>query len=109
MTNINDFKVQDLEPALHYERMDFSDFGEEELTQPYDRKNKAYGNSVVQTCQRLLIIGAVTRIIDKCNLLVSLATNPDIDDLGESIDDTLRYLAAFCITLIERQPKTPQQ
>ena len=124
MTNIDDFKAQDHELAptneskdfLHfveeltqpYERKSFSHIAEE-LTQLYERKNKAYGNSFGQTYQRLGIISAVTRISDKYNRLVSLATNPGIDDLGESIDDTLRDLASYCImTLMERQTNTPQ-
>lgn len=92
MTNIDNFKQVAHELALLYER-----------------KNRAYGNSFGQTYQRLGIISAVTRISDKYNRLVSLATNPGIDDLGESIDDTLRDLASYCImTLMERQPNTPQ-
>lgn len=89
MTNIDSFKQVAHELALLYER-----------------KNNAYGNSFGQTYQRLGIISAVTRISDKYNRLVSLATNPGIDDLGESIDDTLRDLASYCImTLMERHTK----
>lgn len=74
----------------------------EELCNLYAHKNKAYGNSFSETYKKLGIISAVTRINDKCNRLCNLATNPNIDDLGESIDDTLRDLASYCImTLIE--------
>ena len=35
-------------------------------------------------------------------LIRTLATNPDIDNLGESIEDTLKDMASYCImTLIE--------
>lgn len=74
----------------------------EELWNLYAQKNKAYGNSFSDTYKKLGIISAVTRISDKHNRLCNLATNPNIDDLGESIDDTLRDLASYCImTLIE--------
>lgn len=68
----------------------------------YETKNAAYGNSFGDTYKKLGIVSAVTRISDKYNRLCNLATNPDIDNLGESIDDTLRDMAAYCImTLIE--------
>lgn len=74
-----------------------------ELTELYRAKNAAYGNSFGETYQKLGIISAVTRISDKYNRLCNLATNPNIDNLGESIDDTLRDLAAYCImTIMER-------
>lgn len=72
----------------------------------YEAKNKAYGNSFGTTYQKLGIISAVTRISDKYNRLCNLATNPDIDNLGESIEDTLKDLASYCImTLIELKNK----
>lgn len=74
----------------------------DELGNLYEAKNRAYGNSFGETFQKLGIISAVTRISDKFNRLCNLATNPDIDNLGESLDDTLRDLASYCImTLIE--------
>ena len=85
MTNIDNFKQIAHELALLYER-----------------KNNAYGNSFGDTFQRLGLISAVTRISDKYNRLCNLATHTDIDNLGESIDDTLQDLASYCImTLIE--------
>lgn len=75
-----------------------------ELGDLYAKKNKAYGNSFGDTYKKLGIISAVTRISDKYNRLCNLATNPDIDNLGESIDDTLRDMASYCImTIIELQ------
>lgn len=35
-----------------------------------------------------------------CNRLCRLITNPQIDDLGESIEDTLKDMAAYCIMTI---------
>ena len=78
----------------------------EEITSLYEVKDQCYGNSFGSTYDKLGIISAVTRISDKTNRLCHLATNPDIDNLGESIEDTLKDLAAYCImTLIARSPK----
>lgn len=73
-----------------------------ELGELYEKKNKAYGNSFSETYQKLGIVSAITRISDKHNRLCNLATNPDIDNLGESLEDTLRDMASYCImTIIE--------
>lgn len=78
----------------------------EELTALYDKKNAAYGDAFSHTYERLGLISAVTRIDDKNNRLVNLCKNKNIDDLGESIDDTLRDMACYCImTLMEREKK----
>lgn len=74
----------------------------EELTALYDKKNAAHGNAFSQTYKTLGLISAVTRISDKFNRLVNLSKNREIDNCGESIDDTLRDMACYCImTLIE--------
>jgi hypothetical protein len=76
----------------------------QELCDLYEKKNKAYGNSFGDTYKKLGIISAVTRISDKYNRLCNLTTNPNIDNLGESIEDTLKDLAAYAImTLVELQ------
>lgn len=76
------------------------------LGELYEQKNRAYGNSFSDTYKKLGIISAVTRISDKYNRLCNLATNPDIDNLGESIEDTLKDLASYAImTLIELDNK----
>lgn len=73
-----------------------------EISDLYEKKNTAYGNSFADTYKRLGIISAVTRLSDKYNRLCNLATNSNIDDLGESLEDTLKDLAAYSImTLIE--------
>lgn len=72
------------------------------LGELYEQKNKCYNNSFGDTYKKLGIISAVTRISDKYNRLCNLATNPDIDNLGESIEDTLKDLASYAImTLME--------
>ena len=74
----------------------------ESLCHLYEAKNKAYGDSFGSTFEKLGIISAVTRISDKYNRLCNLAVNPDIDNLGESIEDTLKDMASYCVmTLIE--------
>ena len=72
----------------------------EEITALYEMKDRAYGSSFSQTYEKLGIISAVTRISDKYNRLCNLAVNKDIDNLGESIEDTLKDMAAYCIMTI---------
>ena len=68
----------------------------------YAQKNKAYGNSFGETFEKLGIISAVTRISDKYNRLVNLATHPDVDKGDEAIEDTLLDMANYCLmTYIE--------
>jgi hypothetical protein len=79
-----------------------------ELGELYDKKNTAYNNSFGDTYKKLGIISAVTRISDKYNRLCNLATNPDIDNLGESLEDTLRDMASYCImTVMELENAKP--
>ncbi len=79
-----------------------------ELGDLYEKKNKAYGNSFSDTYKKLGIISAVTRISDKFNRLCNLATNPNIDDLDESLEDTLRDMASYCImTVMELENAKP--
>ena len=71
-----------------------------ELCNLYEAKDKCYNNSFGDTYKKLGIISAVTRISDKFNRLCNLATNPDIDNLGESLEDTLRDMASYCIMTV---------
>lgn len=71
-----------------------------ELGELYEKKNTAYNNSFGDTYKKLGIISAVTRISDKYNRLCNLATNPDIDNLGESLEDTLRDMASYCVMTV---------
>ena len=67
------------------------------LNETYIQKNKAYGNSFADTFEKLGLISAVTRITDKYNRLVNLATHDDINIGDESIKDTLLDMANYCI------------
>lgn len=69
----------------------------EEISSLYEIKDRCYADSFGSTYDKLGIISAVTRISDKYNRLCNLATNPDLDNLGESIEDTLKDMAAYCI------------
>lgn len=69
----------------------------EEIAKLYEVKDAAYGDSFGDTYNKLGIVSAATRITDKCNRFCRLVTSPHIDDLGESIEDTLRDMAAYCI------------
>lgn len=88
--------------------LQFNDIAKE-LCELYEVKNKAYGNSFSHTYQKLGIISAVTRISDKYNRLCNLATNPDIDNLGESLEYTLRDLASYAIMTVMELNKRKQQ
>lgn len=76
------------------------------LNQLYASKNSDYGNSFGETYQKLGIISALTRISDKYNRLISLATKPEEERKvkDESIQDTLLDMANYCImTVIEME------
>lgn len=76
------------------------------LNQLYAKKNHDYGNSFGETYHKLGIISALTRISDKYNRLISLATKPEEERKvkDESIQDTLLDMANYCImTVIEME------
>lgn len=76
------------------------------LNKLYAEKNHDYGNSFGETYQKLGIISALTRISDKYNRLVSLATKSEEERRvkDESIQDTLLDLSNYCImTVIEME------
>lgn len=75
----------------------------EQIHQTYIQKNHDYGDSFGKTFRELGLISAVTRISDKYNRLVSLATKPNEQKvLDESIVDTLLDMANYCLmTVIE--------
>lgn len=73
-----------------------------QLSETYRKKNAAYGDSFGKTYRELGIISAVTRMEDKMNRIVSLATGTKNEVTDESIKDTLGDLANYAImTLIE--------
>lgn len=76
----------------------------EGMSDLYERKNHDYGNSFAQLrCRRPDSI--LTRLYDKYLRLESLLDQPDKAKVkDESVEDTLRDLANYCIMeLIERQ------
>lgn len=75
-----------------------------QLSEIYRKKNAAYGDSFGKTYRELGIISAVTRMEDKMNRIVSLATGTKNEVTDESIKDTLGDLANYAImTLIEME------
>ena len=76
------------------------------LHEIYNSKNSDYGDSFGETYRKLGIISALTRISDKYNRLISLATKPEEERKvkDESIQDTLLDMANYCImTVIEME------
>lgn len=76
------------------------------LNQLYDSKGHDYGDSFGETYRKLGIISSLTRISDKYNRLISLATKPEEERKvkDESIQDTLLDLSNYCImTVIEME------
>lgn len=73
----------------------------DKLNKIYTDKNHDYGDSFGETFEKLGIISAVTRILDKTNRLQTLCLSEQrVED--ESIEDTLTDLANYAImTLIE--------
>ena len=45
-------------------------------------------------------LGALVRMSDKWIRITNLIKNPDLDQVGESVDDTLMDLAAYCLIVI---------
>lgn len=80
----------------------------DELSKLYAYKNKAYGNSFTETFEEEGMAMPRIRIGDKFRRFKTLSRNPEIDDLGEKIDDTLADMANYCImTLMERGYECP--
>ena len=78
----------------------------ENLHTIFVNKSQDYGDSFGETYQKLGIISALTRISDKYNRLVSLATKTEEERRvkDESIQDTLLDLSNYCImTVIEME------
>lgn len=72
----------------------------DKLNEIYEAKNKAYGDSFGRTYKQLGIVSAITRMNDKWNRLINLATNTDTDCGDESIKDTLVDLANYCLMTV---------
>lgn len=81
----------------------------EQICNLYEKKDKCYGGSFNTTYDNLGIVSAATRISDKYNRLCNLVKNPNIDNLGESLCDTLMDLAAYSIMTIVKLNENEQQ
>ena len=72
----------------------------------YKSKNADYGDSFGISYSKFGDMSALVRISDKYNRLESLLSGKDILVKDESIDDTIKDLANYCIMwLIERRIK----
>lgn len=76
-----------------------------EISLMYERKNTDYGDSFGRSVEKYGLISALTRISDKFNRLESLILKGEHAEVSdESLDDTLKDLAAYCImTVVARQ------
>lgn len=81
----------------------------EQICNLYEKKDAAYGDSFSKTYGTLGIVSAATRISDKYNRLCNLVKNPNVDNLGESLADTLMDLAAYSIMTIVKLNENEQQ
>lgn len=62
------------------------------------KKNAAYGDAFGKSIEKYGYVAALVRMSDKWNRLNNLMLDDDgIDNLGESIQDTLLDLAGYCI------------
>lgn len=80
------------------ETNDVSKFIEEirKRVDTYAKKNHDYGNSFSESCDKLGLVAAVTRMYDKMNRIITLSqSNAAVND--ESIADTLGDLANYAI------------
>lgn len=77
-----------------------------ELNDMYIKKNSDYGDSVGELYSKLGDISLLTRISDKYNRLMNIFTMENGDLNYESIDDSIRDMANYCIIwLLERNNK----
>lgn len=74
------------------------------LHELYKKKNADYGDSVGELYDKLGDITLLTRITDKYNRLLNIFSNPDKEINYESVDDTIKDMANYCIIwAMERQ------
>lgn len=68
----------------------------EELCDLHSRKNADYGDSFMETFQKLGLVSAAVRISDKTNRLCAL-TKYERHVKDETVEDTLQDLACYAI------------
>ncbi|MBT9069190.1 nucleotide modification associated domain-containing protein [Lactobacillus delbrueckii subsp. bulgaricus] len=70
----------------------------DKLADTLAKKNAAYGDAFGKSIKKYGYIAALVRMSDKWNRLNNLMLDSNgIDNLGESIQDTLLDLAGYCI------------
>lgn len=78
-----------------------------DMAKTYAAKNRDYGNSFEQSCDKFGIIASVVRLGDKMNRIESLVTKK-AEVKEESVKDTLLDLANYAIMTVmwlNQQPK----
>jgi hypothetical protein len=70
----------------------------DKLADTLAKKNAAYGDAFGKSIEKYGYIAALVRMSDKWNRLNTLMLDSNgIDNLGESVQDTLLDLAGYCI------------
>lgn len=70
----------------------------DKLADTLTKKNAAYGDAFGKSIEKYGYIAALVRMSDKWNRLNTLMIDSNgIDNLGESIQDTLLDLAGYCV------------
>lgn len=70
----------------------------DKLADTLAKKNEAYGDAFGKSIEKYGYIAALVRMSDKWNRLNTLMFDSNgIDNLGESVHDTLLDLAGYCI------------
>lgn len=72
----------------------------DEIVRLLIEKNNAYGNSSQKTYEKYGLESYLIRMEDKINRLENLSSHKDVDNVGESIEDTLKDLAGYAILAI---------
>lgn len=68
-----------------------------EIRDTYIKKNAAYGNSAHASFKKFGVISYAVRLHDKICRYIQLKNAPETDDIGESIDDTLKDGICYCV------------
>jgi hypothetical protein len=77
-----------------------------DLNSTYRKKNVAYGDAFGRTFQKYGMISALTRMSDKWNRIEALSLGAENQITDESILDTLKDLACYCLmTIVEMEEK----
>lgn len=70
----------------------------DKLADTLTKKNAAYGDAFGKSIEKYGYVAALVRMSDKWNRLNNLMLDGEgVDNLGESVQDTLLDLAGYCI------------